>query len=146
MSAIDPRMRDTRPVPLVGIKAIERMFLRQIDTALPEGRLAVAVICQAMVDCAVSGPIERADAQGFLRGWRLDAWAGLVGLSPDFVRDVAIRTLYLAPAPITDPASGAKYWEKPTSRRSLKSPAPSFLPLCAASTNEASRLRRTRCA
>ena len=107
MSAIDPRMRDTRAPPLVGIKAIERMFLRQIDTALAEGRLAVAVICQAMVDCAASGPIERADAQGFLRDWRLDAWAGLVGLSPDFVRDVAIRTLYLAPEPIADPASDA---------------------------------------
>ena len=103
MSAIDPRMRDTRPVPLVGIKAIERMFLRQIDTALAEGRLAVAVVCQAMVDCAASGPIERADAQGFLRGWRLDAWAGLVGLSPDFVRDVALQTWYLAPESFTGP-------------------------------------------
>ena len=105
MTALCPRQRNTRPRPLVGIRAIERMFLHHIDTALPEGRLAVAVICQAMVDCAVSGPIDCADAQGFLRGWRLGAWAGLVGLSPDFVRDVAIRTQYLAPEAIANSVS-----------------------------------------
>jgi len=30
-----------------------------------------------------------------MRDWRLNAWAQAVGLDPDFVREVAVRTQYL---------------------------------------------------
>lgn len=99
MNAIHPRARTKPPTPLVGIRAIERMLLRHTITHTPEVRLVVAVICNAMVDCVAGGPLERADAEKFLRDWRLNVWAGVVGLHPDFVREVAIKAHYLKPLP-----------------------------------------------
>jgi hypothetical protein len=95
MSTIDPRQRARLAKPLVGIGAIERMLRRQADSAIPETRLVVVVICLAMADCVAGEPEIRADAQAFMCDWRLDAWAQAVGLNPEFVREVAVKAGYL---------------------------------------------------
>ena len=97
MTSIHPRNHARRAKPLVGIRAVARMLLRSVDATLPEAQLVVAVIAQAIYDCALAEPSERSSAQRFMRSWRLDVWAEAVGLNPEFVREVAIKTLYLSP-------------------------------------------------
>ena len=91
------RSRSTPPKPLVGIRAVERLLLWQIEVLTPEVRLVVAVITQAIADCAKFGSAQRADAQRFMRGDRLNLWSEVVGLNPEFVRDVATKTRYVCP-------------------------------------------------
>jgi cytochrome oxidase assembly protein ShyY1 len=93
------------PPPLVKIRTIERMLLRHATGPIPEARLIVAVICQAMADSRSSSKNERRTARNFLYGRDLDAWAALIDLDPTFVREVAIKTHYLPEAPMT--TSGA---------------------------------------
>lgn len=91
----------TTPVPLVSIGGIERLLLRHIGAApsgpLPEQRLAVAVICQAILDCRSRYEGERQGARRFILGDDMAAWARWVELEPAFVREVAEKTLYLIP-------------------------------------------------
>lgn len=89
------------PPPLVKIRTIERMLLRHATGPIPEARLVVAVICQAMADCRSGSKDDRRTARAFLYGRNLDAWAALVDLDPTFVREVAIKTHYLPEAPLT---------------------------------------------
>ncbi|WP_301100422.1 hypothetical protein [Propionivibrio sp.] len=93
------------PPPLVKIRTIERMLLRHATGPIPEARLVVAVICQAMADCRSGSKDDRRTARAFLNGGDLDAWAALVDLNPAFIREVAIKTHYLPEAPMT--TSGA---------------------------------------
>jgi hypothetical protein len=93
------------PPPLVKIRTIERMLLRHANGPIPEARLVVAVICQAMADCRSGSKDDRRTARAFLHGRNLEAWAALVDLDPTFVREVAIKTHYLPEAPMT--TSGA---------------------------------------
>jgi cytochrome oxidase assembly protein ShyY1 len=93
------------PPPLVKIRTIERMLLRHATGPIPEVRLIVAVICQAMADSRSSSKNEHRTARNFLYGRDLDAWAALIDLDPTFVREVAIKTHYLPEAPMT--TSGA---------------------------------------
>ena len=106
MSATTPlevrrRQRAKLPPPLVTIRAIEKLLLRHISAPpsgpLPEQRLIVAVICQAIADlrCGTTG--EQRQARRFLLGDALDAWATWVDLQPGFIREVAAKTLYLLP-------------------------------------------------
>lgn len=106
MSATTPlevrrRQRAKLPPPLVTIRAIEKLLLRHISAPpsgpLPEQRLIVAVICQAIADlrCGTTG--EQRQARRFLLGDDLDAWATWVDLQPSFIREVAVKTLYLLP-------------------------------------------------
>jgi len=106
MSATTPlevrrRQRAKLPPPLVTIRAIEKLLLRHISAPpsgpLPEQRLIVAVICQAIADlrCGTTG--EQRQARRFLLGDDLDAWATWVDLQPGFIREVAAKTLYLLP-------------------------------------------------
>ena len=97
--------KTTLPPPLVKIRTIERMLLRHAIGPIPEARLVVAVICQAMADCRSGSKDDRRTARAFLNGGDLDAWAALVDLNPAFVREVAIKTHYLPEAPLT--TSGA---------------------------------------
>lgn len=96
------RRRAKLPPPLVTIRAIEKLLLRHISAPpsgpLPEQRLIVAVICQAIADlrCGTTG--EQRQARRFLLGDDLDAWATWVDLQPGFIREVAAKTLYLLPA------------------------------------------------
>jgi hypothetical protein len=95
------RQRTKLPPPLVTIRAIEKLLLRHISAPpsgpLPEQRLIVAVICQAIADlrCGTTG--EQRQARRFLLGDDLDAWATWVDLQPGFIREVAVKTLYLLP-------------------------------------------------
>lgn len=95
------RRRAKLPPPLVTIRAIEKLLLRHISAPpsgpLPEQRLIVAVICQAIADlrCGTSG--EQRQARRFLLGDDLGAWATWVDLQPSFIREVAVKTLYLLP-------------------------------------------------
>jgi hypothetical protein len=107
MTAIQVRKhaKTKLPPPLVKIRTIERMLLRHATGPIPEARLIVAVICQAMADCRSGSKDNRRTARVFLYGGNLDAWAALVDLDPTFVREVATKTHYLQEAPIT--TSGA---------------------------------------
>ena len=97
------KQRAKLPPPLVTIRAIEKLLLRHISAPpssvdsgpLPEQRLIVAVICQAIADlrCGTTG--EQRQARRFLLGDDLDAWAAWVDLQPSFIREVATKTLYL---------------------------------------------------
>ena len=106
MSATTPlevrrRQRAKLPPPLVTIRAIEKLLLRHISAPpsgpLPEQRLIVAVICQAIADLRCSTTGEQRQARRFLLGDDLDAWATWVDLQPGFIREVAAKTLYLLP-------------------------------------------------
>ena len=86
------------PAP-VNIRAIERLLLRHVSTPAsgptPEQRLVVAVICQAMVDSRAGTTQQRTEARTYLRGPCLDFWATSIGLEPEFVREIAIKAMYL---------------------------------------------------
>jgi hypothetical protein len=88
--------RANLPLPLVNSRTIERMLLRHAKGPVPQVRLVVAVICQAMIDCRSGAKDDRRTASSFLCGDGLDTWASLVDLNPDFIRIVAIKTHYLA--------------------------------------------------
>jgi len=77
------------------------MLLRSVNAKCPEAQLVVAGISQAIADCALASGGEKAAALCFMRGWRLNAWAQAVGLDPDFVREVAVRTQYLEERTLT---------------------------------------------
>ena len=102
MNTIDPRKHASVRKPLVGIRAVSRMLLRSVDASCPEARLIVAMIAQAMEDCASKVYVDQLQAERFMRSWRLEVWATAVGLDPGFVREVAIKTQYLSPTePVT---------------------------------------------
>ncbi|MDO3514897.1 hypothetical protein Q3P06_23685 [Ralstonia pseudosolanacearum] len=105
-SAIDPRRtrRAARPRPLVTIRAVERLLLRHVPAPvtglLPEQRLIVAVLCQAIADARYADRKHlQEDAERFLRSDDLAQVAGLIDLNPAFVREVAVKTGYLLAAP-----------------------------------------------
>ncbi|MHA6890852.1 hypothetical protein [Ralstonia pseudosolanacearum] len=104
-SAIDPRRtrRAARPRPLVTMRVVERLLLRHVPVPvtglLPEQRLIVAVLCQAIADARYgeNRPVQE-DAERFLRSDDLVQVAGLIDLNPAFVREVAVKTGYLLAA------------------------------------------------
>ncbi|MDB0511614.1 hypothetical protein [Ralstonia solanacearum] len=103
--AIDPRRtrRSARPRPLVTMRVVERLLLRHVNAPatgpLPEQRLIVAVLCQAIADARYgeNRPVQE-DAERFLRSDDLAQVAGLIDLNPAFVREVAVKTGYLLAA------------------------------------------------
>ncbi len=88
---------------LVGTSAIERLLLRNVEFVCPESRLCANVIKQVFVDLCGPSRDARLDARRFFRDGRLECWYDLIGLNPEFVREVAVRTGYL-PA---DPTGGS---------------------------------------
>ncbi|MCX8521791.1 MAG: hypothetical protein ORN28_09690 [Rhodoferax sp.] len=113
------KQRAKLPPPLVTIRAIEKLLLRHISAPpsgpFPEQRLIVAVICQAIADlrCGTTG--EQRQARRFLLGDDLDAWATWVDLQPRFIREVAVKTLYLLPVaeePVTPCESTSTHSER----------------------------------
>ena len=93
-AALNPKAAK-RPKPLVGLRAIERVLLRNVFAPVPEAKLIVAVICQAMSDAVSPDEYSRRMACEFLRSRRLDFFADLVDINPEFVREVARRAHYL---------------------------------------------------
>lgn len=91
--------------PLVGIRAIERLLLRHAFAPKPEAKLMVAVICQGMADAVSADDYVRRRAIRFLKGHNLERIADLIGLHPEFVRQVAQQANYL---PNDFPASQKK--------------------------------------
>ena len=85
-----------RPKPLVGLRVIERVLIRNVFAPVPEAKLIVAVICQAMSDAVSTDEYLRRRACEFLDSRRLDFFADLVDINPEFVREVARRARYLA--------------------------------------------------
>ncbi len=85
--------------PLVGTSAIERLLLRHVDCICPESRLGANVIRQSFVDlCGAAGDTRR-DARRFFHDGRLNYWCDLLGLNPEFVREIALKTGYLPAEP-----------------------------------------------
>jgi len=104
MKTIDPRKHANVHKPLVRAGALYRMLLHSVDHRCPEVKLVVAVIAQAIEDCASTEYFDQVSAERFMRDWRLEAWAKAVGLDPDFVREVVIKTQFLSPIGPTPPA------------------------------------------
>ena len=91
--------RRRTPRPLVGTSAVERLLLRHVHFICPESRLCVSVIRQVFVDlCGISKDARR-DARQFFRDGRLEGWSELIGLNPEFVREIALKTGYLPAEP-----------------------------------------------
>ena len=65
--------------------------------------MLVAVMCQAMADAISTDEYIRRRAYRFLVGDRLDYLSGLVGLEPEFVREVARRSRYFSNEPLPKP-------------------------------------------
>ena len=107
MKTIDPRKHANVHKPLVRSAALYRMLLHSVDHRCPEVKLVVAVIAQAIEDCASTEYFDQVSAERFMRDWRLEAWAKAVGLDPGFVREVAIKTQFLSPIGPTLPAPHA---------------------------------------
>lgn len=105
-STIDPRRtkRAERPRPLVTMRAVEKLLLRHVHAPttglMPEQRLIVAVLCQAIADARYGeSQSVQDDAERFLRSNDLAQVAGLIDLTSAFVREVAVKTGYLLEAP-----------------------------------------------
>ena len=91
-------MSTRRQKPLIGASLLERLLLRHVMVVCPESRLIVAVIKQAFVDLCSPSKHQRAEAQRFFQDGRLDLWCDQVGLSPNFMREIAIKAGYRNPA------------------------------------------------
>lgn len=91
-----PLKRWAPPRPLVGLRLIEKLLRRHASVQGPEVDLVVAVIGRAIVDCLDREPYLRASARRFVTGGHLDGWTDVVGLPPDFVREIARKGGYLA--------------------------------------------------
>ncbi|MER2555187.1 MAG: hypothetical protein ABTQ28_18160 [Thauera sp.] len=108
------------PRPLVGSRVIVKLLRRHASVQGPEADLVVAVIALAIVDCLEREPYLRASARRFVTGRPLDGWTDLVGLHPDFVREIARKGGYLA--------SEEAYWVTvPRTRKATTSVAESEL-------------------
>ena len=81
--------------PRVSTSAIERMLLRHAFAITPESRLFVAVIGQALHDMTQQHGHYRRRARHFFNTRGLDNYAELIGLEPEFVREIARKTGYL---------------------------------------------------
>ena len=84
------------PRPLVGLRVIEKVLRRHSSVQGPEANVVVGVIGRAIVDCLDREHYLRASARRFVTGRLLDGWTDLVGLHPDFVREIARKGGYLA--------------------------------------------------
>lgn len=94
--------------PLVGMRVIERLLLRHVFAPVPEAKLIVAVICQAIADVVSTHEYTRRRAHRFLLGDRLDHLAELVSLNPEFVREVAIKSRYLPSTEVKKPTASTR--------------------------------------
>lgn len=88
-------MTTRRQKPLIGASLLERLLLRHVVVVCPESRLVVAVIRQAFIDLCSPSKHLRTEARRFFRDGRLELWCDQVGLSPDFMREIAIKASYL---------------------------------------------------
>lgn len=92
------RLRWSPPAPKVHIGMVSRVLTRKLMEGmedLPEARLVIALIVQAIADCHERDDRDRHDARRFLASRRLDFWCELLGIEADFVRMVAVRSGYL---------------------------------------------------
>ena len=91
-----PQQRWAPPRPLVSQRIVEKLLRRHASVQCPEADLVVAVIALAIFDCLDREPYLRASARRFVTGRPLEGWTDLVGLHPDFVREIARKGGYLA--------------------------------------------------
>ena len=91
-----------RQKPLIGASLLERLLLRHVAVVCPESRLVVAVIKQAFIDLCSPSKHLRTEARRFFRDGRLELWCDQVGLSADFMREIATKAGYLNPADTDD--------------------------------------------
>lgn len=92
------RLRWSPPAPKVHIGMVSRVLTRKLMEEmedLPEARLAIAMIVQAIADCHERDDRDRHDARRFLVTRRLDFWCDQLDIEVGFVRMVAVRSGYL---------------------------------------------------
>ena len=88
-------MTTRRQKPLIGASLLERLLLRNVTVVCPESRLVVAVIKQSFIDLCSPSKHLRTEAKRFFRDGRLELLCDQVGLSPDFMREIATKAGYL---------------------------------------------------
>lgn len=73
------RLRGSPPAPKVHVGMITRVLTRKVMEGMedmPEARMVIAVIVQAIADCHKRDDRDRHDARRFLASKRLDFWCG----------------------------------------------------------------------
>jgi hypothetical protein len=84
-----------RAKPLISASLVERLLMRHVEFVLPETRLIVAVIKQGFIDLNAPSEHLRREACKFFKDDRLSLWSERVGISADFVREIAIKGGFL---------------------------------------------------
>jgi hypothetical protein len=75
----------------ISMKSVKHILSMHIDRS-PEARLVIDIICQALLDAGDDNQKIRADALDFIFGSRLESLCEMIGIEPDFAREVAIKS------------------------------------------------------
>ncbi len=85
----------TRTKPLISASLVERLLMRHVEFVCPETRLIVAVLKQGFIDLNAPSEHLRREACKFFKDDRLGLWSERVGISADFVREIAVKGGFL---------------------------------------------------
>jgi hypothetical protein len=96
ISGSRPRRLWSPPRPKAKLAALQRVLLRH---AVPcrESHLVITMFTQAFGECLSRQENLRNEARRFFDSRDFAGWAHLVGLDPDFVREIGQRAGYLLP-------------------------------------------------
>ena len=75
----------------ISFKSVKSILAMNTDNS-PESKLIIDVICQAFIDAGSENQSIRADALDFIFGNRLDSLCLMIGIEPDFARELAIKS------------------------------------------------------
>lgn len=75
----------------ISFKSVKSILAMHADNS-PESKLIIDVICQAFIDAGSENQSIRADALDFIFGNRLDSLCVMIGIEPDFSRELAIKS------------------------------------------------------
>jgi hypothetical protein len=75
----------------ISFKSVKSILAMNTDNS-PEAKLIIDVICQAFIDAGSENQSIRADALDFIFGSRLDNLCVMIGIEPDFARELAIKS------------------------------------------------------
>lgn len=75
----------------ISFRSVKSIMAMNSDSS-PESKLIIDVICQAFIDAGSENQSIRADALDFIFGSRLDSLCLMIGIEPDFARELAIKS------------------------------------------------------
>ena len=81
-------MKNRKFYPAKKVNALfAKVLVRRCENGdVPEGKLMAAVIAQAFADASTGSEMDTIDARRFFVDGRMDAFADMAGIHPDFVR------------------------------------------------------------